>query len=146
VVEAMITPTSIKVRQPLPTLGFTVPLPPPALSPNKGWGGARMKALAKSVYRQSCFTDARNAVRAAGWEAPECVTVSLVFYTKGAKGKFYQPRDDDNALASFKAGRDGIVSAGVAKGDARKHWLTGSIQIDSSRGPWVDVFVEVNDD
>jgi len=44
VVEAMITPTSSKVRQPLPTLGFTVPLPPPALSPNKGWGGARMKA------------------------------------------------------------------------------------------------------
>jgi len=54
----------------------------------------------------------------------------------------YAPRDASNALASFKAGQDGLCDA-LGIEDSRKFVTVGSIDIDPKQGPWVEVLVEV---
>ena len=81
---------------------ITCPWPKKELSPN-----ARVhhfaKARAVKAYRTGC-----------GWEAvhagarkmdAESVDVRITFHPPDRRG-----RDDDNVIASFKAGRDGIAS------------------------------------
>lgn len=80
-----------------------LPWPPRELSPNARphWAA---KARAVKQYRQACAW----ACKAAGLTAPAVERIHLWV-------DFYPPSrrkiDDDNLIASFKAGRDGIADA-----------------------------------
>jgi hypothetical protein len=69
--------------------------------------------------------------------------VSLTFCIKGGRGIGYQPRDIPNAIAAFKAGFDGMVDAGLLVDDSSRHMEIGSVAIVSTRGPFVEVALEV---
>ena len=82
----------------------TLPWPPSALSPNSrtNW---RKKAPITKAYKEACWA----IVKESGMTAPE---------TEGRLHlwiDFFPPdrrhRDDDNMIASFKAGRDGLALA-----------------------------------
>lgn len=122
---------------------FDVPLPPPELSPNARvhWG---QRSRATAQYREMTGWLAKLARnrKLGDIDWAKC-QVSLVFCTKGGKGRFYQPRDEANAVAAFKAGYDGIiVDAGFARDDSAKFMEMGPVTIDSTRGPWVEVTIE----
>lgn len=86
----------------------TVPWPPKELSPNarKHWAAKGAKAR---TYRATCFAIAHNAR----------IQARLGKLSVGGKARltltFCPPdnrrRDDDNMIASFKSGRDGIAEA-----------------------------------
>lgn len=79
-----------------------LPWPPKVLSPNARSHWAT-KSKAAKAYRYRCFLEAK-AVRLA---APVGrVLLSLEFVPPNR-----QRRDDDNLLAAFKAGRDGLADA-----------------------------------
>jgi crossover junction endodeoxyribonuclease RusA len=84
-----------------------LPWPPAELSPN--WRGhwARRARAARS-YRQAC----RTLAIAAGIEVPAYAANGGPIHLRI---DFFPPnrarRDDDNAVAAFKAGRDGIADA-----------------------------------
>lgn len=79
-----------------------LPWPPTELSPNARGHWAKRSRAAKS-YRLQCFLLARKA----GLVAPVGrVLLSLEFLPPDARR-----RDDDNLLAAFKAGRDGLADA-----------------------------------
>lgn len=81
-----------------------LPWPPKELSPNARthW---RKKAPITKAYKQACWALCKEA----GVIAPETVGRLHLWLT------FYPPdrrhRDDDNMIASFKAGRDGLALA-----------------------------------
>lgn len=86
-----------------------LPWPPRELSPNARthW---RAKAPISKRYKAACLALAR----AAGMVAPSvpenapkrCYSLFLDFYPPDRRA-----RDDDNIIASFKAGRDGLAQA-----------------------------------
>jgi crossover junction endodeoxyribonuclease RusA len=82
---------------------LTLPWMPKALSPNARthW---RKKAPITKAYKQACWALCKQA----GMVAPDSPKIALWL-------DFYPPdrrhRDDDNMVASFKAGRDGIAQA-----------------------------------
>lgn len=82
---------------------LTLPWPPKALSPNARthW---RKKAPITKAYKEVCWALCKEA----GMVAPDSPRIALWV-------DFYPPdrrhRDDDNLVASFKAGRDGIALA-----------------------------------
>ena len=79
-----------------------LPWPPQALSPNARphWAA---KSKAAKAYRMQCFLFATKA----GLVAPAGrILLQLEFLPPTARR-----RDDDNLLASFKAGRDGLADA-----------------------------------
>lgn len=85
-----------------------LPWPPKALSPNARthW---RAKAPVTAAYKRAC----RALAMEAGLRVPEDVDSDsqrlhlwLEFYPPDRRA-----RDDDNMIASFKAGRDGIAQA-----------------------------------
>ena len=82
------------------TCSVVLPWPPKELNPNKRlhWSTKR-KHVAK--YRAMCFALAREAGIAVDWDGDVHLWVD-----------FYPPdkrrRDDDNVIAAFKAGRDGL--------------------------------------
>lgn len=79
-----------------------LPWPPQALSPNARphWAA---KSKAAKAYRMQCFLFAKKA----GLGAPAGrILLQLEFLPPTARR-----RDDDNLLASFKAGRDGLADA-----------------------------------
>lgn len=88
-------------------MNITLPWPPSGLNPNKRLH-YRVKGPITKAYRYACFMLTKQAMQA------QPLTLS-------AEGKielwidFYPPdkrhRDDDNMIASFKAGRDGIADA-----------------------------------
>lgn len=79
-----------------------LPWPPKELSPNARGHWAKRSRAAKR-YRMQCFLLARKA----GLVAPlGRLLLSLEFLPPTARR-----RDDDNLLASFKAGRDGLADA-----------------------------------
>lgn len=79
-----------------------LPWPPKELSPNARGHWAKRSKAAKS-YRMQCFLLARKA----GLVAPlGRLLLALEFMPPTARR-----RDDDNLLASFKAGRDGLADA-----------------------------------
>lgn len=132
-------------------LRFTVPLPPRAVSPN-GRHHWSSKAKGVSDYRDAVKQHASVAhpylPTKQPWEAPERAAVTLTFCLQddvGMMGKyqrnaFYHPRDQDNALASFKAGLDGLRDAGVVRGD---EWdkVTLTVAMTKERGPFVEIVV-----
>lgn len=102
----------------------TLPFPPAALSPNsrKGW---RAKAAAVQQYRYDCRIEALKQWREE-WLAsgiPQMHSLKRPVYgtlTFILKGK--RRHDWDNLLASFKAGIDGIVDAGLLPDDDVRSW------------------------
>jgi crossover junction endodeoxyribonuclease RusA len=98
-------------------LGVKLPLPPPALSPNARlhW---RDRAKAAATYRQECRILALQARR--DMEARLGMVFPLTPPVRAVLTFFLptrQRRDPDNLLASFKAGLDGCVDAGVLADD-----------------------------
>lgn len=88
-----------------------LPWPPSKLSPNSRVHWAQRSKLAKQ-YRTECFRSARSAVQGMDLSDLQAQTA------KGSIALFIdfcppdrRHRDDDNVIASFKAGRDGIADA-----------------------------------
>jgi len=84
-------------------LEVILPWPPKGLSPNNRlfW---RKKAPIAKAYKHTCWALARQA----GMVAPDAPKIALwlTFYPPDRRA-----RDDDNLVASFKAGRDGLALA-----------------------------------
>ena len=84
---------------------LTLPWPPAALNPNQArkhhWS-VRSKAAKK--YRADCAWLAKAAQLRVPAEG--CINVRLEFYPPDRR-----IRDDDNLIAAFKAGRDGVADA-----------------------------------
>lgn len=82
---------------------FTLPWPPKELNPNARIHWARKAPITKS-YKHACWALTLES----GVQVPDSKIISLWL-------DFYPPdkrcRDDDNIVASFKAGRDGIAKA-----------------------------------
>lgn len=80
-----------------------LPWPPRALSPNARTHWRAKAPIAKS-YKQACWALTLNA----GMVAPDTPKLALWL-------DFYPPdrrhRDDDNLVAAFKSGRDGVAQA-----------------------------------
>ena len=97
---------------------ITLPWPPSALSPNFRTHWA-VKSKAAKAYRLACFTLCKEA----GLVLPSSIPNELYGTLGLALGQsrwhlfldFFPPdrrkRDDDNMIASFKSGRDGIADA-----------------------------------
>lgn len=92
----------------------TLPWPDRALSPNSR-GHWSKRAGAARRYRYTCRHYTLQAIQAGGWD------VSLLRQQIREGGQihlfidFYPPdrraRDDDNIIAAFKSGRDGLADA-----------------------------------
>lgn len=89
-----------------------LPWPPKQLSPNARNHWAKKSTIAKR-YRYQCWAHTVQAANAGGWNVfalkklvEEGATVHLFidFYPPDRRG-----RDDDNIIASFKSGRDGLA-------------------------------------
>lgn len=86
---------------------LTIPWPPKDLSPNARvhWS-VRRKAV--KTYRDACFWATKQLMALGGWQNLPDGDLHLWI-------DFYPPdrrhRDDDNMLAAFKSGRDGIADA-----------------------------------
>ena len=100
---------------------ITLPFPYPELSPNSrcGW---QAKAAAVQAYRHECKVEAMNAFREkyaglANWLPMPPIEATITFVLKDKRR-----HDWDNLLASFKAGIDGIVDAGLLPDDDVKSW------------------------
>lgn len=81
-----------------------LPWPPKLLSPNARTHWAK-KSRAAKAYRAACGTLCRQAGMVAP-PSPDRLHLWLDFYPPDRRA-----RDDDNMVASFKAGRDGIADA-----------------------------------
>ncbi|MCX5511230.1 MULTISPECIES: endodeoxyribonuclease RusA [Pseudomonas] len=79
-----------------------LPWPPAACSPNARVHWTR-KSKAAKTYRYACFLLARQA----GIQAPEGDALLMLEFVPPDRRR----RDDDNLLAMFKAGRDGLADA-----------------------------------
>lgn len=109
--------------------------PPEQLMPNfrtekKGW----VRAI-KTKYRDDCRLLARNA--------KDCKTVYPLTGPLEASATFYVTRgkgpDVDNALASLKAGIDGIADAGVIAND--KDIVVWTARVEKGVKRCVDVLI-----
>ena len=112
-----------------------LPWPPKDLSPNSRVHWAR-KARAAKAYKKACHVIAKASGVKIDWDG------EVYFWIN-----FYPPdkreRDDDNLIAAFKAGRDGMAEA-LGIDDKRlktKPWLStdvvkgGSVVVRFSMGP-----------
>jgi len=85
-------------------LNITLPWPPSALNPNTRHAHPAIKWKAAKTYRAAC----KALAEAHGAVAPDSPKIALWI-------EFVPPdrrhRDDDNMVASFKAGRDGLAEA-----------------------------------
>lgn len=90
---------------PKPTANNEVILPWPdkALSPNARIHWAQ-RAKAVKAYRQACWALTKEAGLTIDWEG--YIYLWLTFYPPDRRA-----RDDDNLIASFKGGRDGMAQA-----------------------------------
>jgi crossover junction endodeoxyribonuclease RusA len=86
-------------------ISFDIPWPHPDLSPNARVHRMAVSGVRKS-YRSHCGWLAVKAHADAGRPQLGAVTVSLAFHAPDKRR-----RDLDNALASIKAGLDGIADA-----------------------------------
>lgn len=84
-----------------------LPWPPHQLNPNKRLHWSR-KSRAARLYRNMCYVLTKNEIQSSDYHFAG--TSKMVFSIE-----FCPPdnrrRDDDNMLASFKAGRDGVADA-----------------------------------
>ena len=83
----------------------TLPWPPKDLNPNVRLHWSK-KAKAAAMYRNACHALTLEAgLRGIPWEGD--VHVWIDFYPPDKRH-----RDDDNMIAAFKSGRDGVAEAG----------------------------------
>lgn len=84
---------------------FEVGWPPKELNPNarRHWS---VKSRAARRYRKACNAYAHNALAASNGVAQGRLILALVFCPPDRR-----KRDDDNLVAAFKSGRDGIADA-----------------------------------
>lgn len=83
-------------------MSLLLPWPPKELSPNARVHWSK-RAKAAKKYRRDCYLLAK----AAGLQMPDGkVLFSMTFYPPDSRR-----RDDDNLVAAFKSGRDGIAEA-----------------------------------
>jgi len=84
---------------------FEVGWPPKELNPNsrKHWSA---KSRAARRYRKECFAYAHNALTRSDVSRHGGLVLALVFCPPDRR-----KRDDDNLVAAFKSGRDGIADA-----------------------------------
>jgi len=93
------------------SIKLLLPYPPRQLNPNRKQHWAQKAKHAKS-YRKTCMAMTRAALMQERFELPGgnipkgSVKLDIDFYPPDRRN-----RDDDNAMASFKAGRDGIAQA-----------------------------------
>ncbi len=98
---------------------ITLPPPPPELSPNSrtGW---RAKASYVQAYRYLCkieaFAQWHQDPQGINHTPPVPVTITFILKDK-------RRHDWDNLLASFKAGIDGLVDAGLLPDDDVRSWV-----------------------
>jgi len=85
-------------------MNITLPWPPSALNPNARHAHPAIKWKAAKAYRSAC----KALAEAHGMVAPDSPKIALWV-------EFVPPdrrhRDDDNMVAAFKAGRDGLADA-----------------------------------
>lgn len=110
------------------------PWPPKELSPNARVHWAT-RAKAAKTYRALCVIAARNAgIGKIEWSGQ--IHLWITFYPPDRRH-----RDDDNMIASFKHGRDGLAAAlGVDDKRFRIHpWVSneigGMVKVRISKGP-----------
>ena len=88
---------------------LSLPWPPKDLSPNSRTHWAKRSKAAKA-YRSACCLAASQFVQNGGWPHLPTIGGDIHLWID-----FYPPdrrhRDDDNMIAAFKAGRDGIADA-----------------------------------
>lgn len=110
---------------------FTVRLPLPCneLSPNSRvhWG---VRARAAKGYRTACAW-AFSLARPRGWK-PQPVVIDVEYRVHRDCGG-YQPRDTDNAIASLKAGIDGMKDASIIASDSRANLHWGEMKLIADR-------------
>lgn len=126
---------------------FGLPFPPRQLSPNARIHWGRKSSVAKK-YRYDCCLRAKVAIQENRWrtdalqklvqETGETIHLFLDIYPPDRRG-----RDDDNIIAAFKAGRDGLADAmGIDDKHFRIHPLVhrdepvkgGKIRVTVARG------------
>lgn len=112
---------------------ITLPWPPKELSPNSRthW---RKAAPIKAQYRDACYILAKQSSAVIDWDGD--VHVWIDFYPPDRRA-----RDDDNMVAAFKAGRDGIADA-LGVNDKRfrihpyvKSEIGGMVKVRFTHGP-----------
>jgi len=116
--------------KPAVTSMYTVelPLPPKECSRNTTchWGS---RGRAVKQYRSDCAL----AYMAAKIPAMPAICLSLAFYNGGRRvgvdDGLYRPKDEANAIDSFKAAQDALADAGVVPGDSRKYVKQGPVTI-----------------
>ena len=80
-----------------------LPWPPSALNPNKRLHWAQKRKHAKA-YRDACCMLSKQAKLAVDWDGDIALWVD--FFPPDRRS-----RDDDNLVAAFKSGRDGLADA-----------------------------------
>lgn len=93
-----------------PGVRLVLPYPPAGLNPNVRHAHPAKKAPIAKAYREECWAMALQAFGCgrdhAFIPASGPIAVRLDFYPPNTRA-----RDDDNAEAAFKAGRDGVAAA-----------------------------------
>lgn len=87
---------------------LTLPWPAKELSPNSRLHWSKRSKAAKA-YREVCFWETKRLLAAGGWQnlpAEGELHLWIDFYPPDRRH-----RDDDNMIAAFKSGRDGIADA-----------------------------------
>jgi crossover junction endodeoxyribonuclease RusA len=111
----------------------TLPWPPKELSPNARIHWAK-KSKAAKAYRASCYLLTKQSGMAVDWGGD--VHAWIDFYPPDKRH-----RDDDNMIAAFKAGRDGMADAlGIDDKRIRIHpyvkeQIGGMVKIRLTPGP-----------
>ncbi|MBL4940341.1 MAG: hypothetical protein JKY81_01610 [Colwellia sp.] len=107
----------------------TLPYPPAKLNPNKRLHWA-VKAKAVKAYRHDCYLLAKSVMFSTRTKAAICafacenkLPIKIIFHYPDKRR-----RDRDNAIASFKAGADGVADAiGVDDADWTPTYLVGDV-------------------
>ncbi len=114
-------------------LEITLPWPHKDLSPNSRLHWSRKSKAAKK-YRADCYLLTKAAGVSVDWDGD--VHLWLTFFPPD-----HRHRDDDNLIASFKSGRDGIAEAlGINDKRFRLHpWVSdqtgGKVVVVLTKGP-----------
>ena len=114
-------------------VNVTLPWPPKDLSPNARihWG---RRSKAARLYRRACYVLTREAGLFVDWEGDIHVWIDFCPPDR-------RHRDDDNMIAAFKSGRDGLADA-LAVNDRRfrvhpfvQREIGGMVKVRITRGP-----------
>lgn len=121
-----------------------VPLPPKALAANGGLRDGIGRSKATKDYRRDVGILVNAMRMAVRWHTPERARVHLVFGVKRGRvpDGLYRPRDQGNAIQSFKAGLDGVKDAGAIVDDDQTHLPELTAEVDRTWGPGVRITVE----